>query len=251
MLTRALTVALAAPAAVLGVEACSGELVTTTADGGELDASTDVGSSDAESCAPVVLEVIDGSTDSGCPYTSEIEREPCGAPSNVTVYSDCYFRLDDCSRVCPGNLYFACHYVSPNCDGGIVDDGSTGNSTDTLVECLTSPAVCGTGRKPDGLLPTHHRGRVSHVGAWLAAAAHLEAASVHAFRILERELAELGAPDDLLLAAERARKDEIRHTKTAARLAKAHGGAPARARDPREILDPLRGIGQNSASRCV
>lgn len=59
---------------------------------------------------------------------------------------------------------------------------------------------------------------------WLARAAHDEAASVHAFLALHRELARHGAPRDLLAAVLLAAADETRHAAAVAALARAHGG---------------------------
>lgn len=250
MLGRALAAALAAPAALVGAQACSSD-ETTTSDAG-VDASTDL--VDAGACAPYVTERVDATTAGGCTYTSEIERLPCGAPPGLVVYDDCYFRLADCAQLCVGPVVSNCHYSSPNCDGGVIDDGGDGDAGDTLIECQTSAPCGGKGRRPEGLLPSRRRGSrdASRIAGWLAAATHLEAASVHAFRIMKRELAELGAPEDIVRAAERARRDEIRHAKMTARLAKLHGGSPARARVGKQRPRTLEAIAvENVVEGCV
>jgi hypothetical protein len=63
--------------------------------------------------------------------------------------------------------------------------------------------------------------------AWLVRAAHDEAASVHAFVALARELQAHGAPQELLAWVEAARRDEERHAEVVGRLARAYGGEPA------------------------
>lgn len=85
-------------------------------------------------------------------------------------------------------------------------------------------AVCG--RRPEGLVTSAAPGAAISLGAWLAEAAHLEAASVVAFRRLERELLALGAPHALVVAARRSRTDEIRHAREMALLARRFGATP-------------------------
>lgn len=80
--------------------------------------------------------------------------------------------------------------------------------------------ICG--RRPAGLLATNPS-RGSAVAAFVAASAHLEAASVLAFRRLENELVGLDAPRALVHRARRARQDEIRHARDMSLLAHAFG----------------------------
>jgi len=63
--------------------------------------------------------------------------------------------------------------------------------------------------------------------AWLARAAHDEAASVHAFLALAAELSALGAPAGLLARIDAAISDEVRHAALIADLALRHGAAIA------------------------
>jgi len=60
----------------------------------------------------------------------------------------------------------------------------------------------------------------------LARAAQLEAASVHAFLLLEDELALYGAPEALVVAARRAALEELRHASTVSGLARRYGVQP-------------------------
>jgi hypothetical protein len=64
--------------------------------------------------------------------------------------------------------------------------------------------------------------------------AHLEAASVPAFRQLRAELRSFGAPRRLLDACSQAARDEIRHARATARLARRFGS-----RTPRVHLTPV------------
>lgn len=113
----------------------------------------------------------------------------------------------------------------------------------------TTTANCG--RRPPGLqtaleCPSDHPRDA--VGQYLAAMAHLEAASVSAFRIIERELRLHGAPDSLIRAARGATHDEIRHARTFSRLARLRGAsipkvklAPSEPRSLEELaLDNLK-----------
>jgi hypothetical protein len=77
------------------------------------------------------------------------------------------------------------------------------------------------------------------LGAYFASAARLEAASVTAFRRLRQELELHGAPRELLDAACAAEHDEVRHTRSMARLARRHGGRYVR---PRVADVPVRSL---------
>lgn len=79
------------------------------------------------------------------------------------------------------------------------------------------------GRIPAALRSPGELVQGSSVGTYLAKAAHLEAASVHAFERLARELAAHGAPDELIAAAESAARDEVRHAQLMGALAERHG----------------------------
>ena len=115
-----------------------------------------------------------------------------------------------CSTVCPTD-YVTCCSPQPS-DGGAL-----------LVHCTYN---CGpVGRRPAGLAePTPSDGCA--LGQYFAATAHLEAASVHAFRSLARELVAHGAPRHLVAAARRAAREEIRHARLTRQMARAHGSEP-------------------------
>jgi hypothetical protein len=82
------------------------------------------------------------------------------------------------------------------------------------------------GRRPAGLVEPRHMPARSAVGAWLARAAWLEAASIHAFVQLARELGEHGAPPALVRWALLAADEEVRHARAVSRLAARHGAFP-------------------------
>ncbi|MBX3229661.1 MAG: ferritin-like domain-containing protein [Labilithrix sp.] len=101
----------------------------------------------------------------------------------------------------------------------IAKDGTvTGPDRDPQLE--PDGAVCG--RRPDGLAALSG-GAASGLRAYLAQAAHLEAASVVAFRRLETELRAHGAPATLVARARRSRTDEIRHAREMSALARQAG----------------------------
>ena len=114
---------------------------------------------------------------------------------------------------------------------------------DVLASESESKVVAGSGvcpgRRPEGLREVPRFGGGS-AGDYFAHAAHLEHASVTAFRVLERELAALGAPAPMLAKARRAARDEVRHTRAMSALARSYGAvvAPAVVEPctPRDVL---------------
>lgn len=118
------------------------------------------------------------------------------------------------------------------------------------VEC-TIAAECGAGRRPRGL----RRANVaapSRTAEWLARAAHLEAASVHAFSSLAVELSRLGAPDSFARRARTAAGEEARHARVMGRLARRRGAPipPVRLRTTRPRSAVLVAI-ENAVEGCV
>jgi tRNA isopentenyl-2-thiomethyl-A-37 hydroxylase MiaE len=138
---------------------------------------------------------------------------------------DCFLYLADCQTLFPAimNNFFNCHSVDSWC----VDGGVTADPTGAVV---IDYSICpgSAGRVPAGLERAQTARARSALGAYFAATAHLEAASVHAFRRLHRELAEHRAPGRLLRAARRAQRDEVRHAHQTGRMARRFGGAPVR-----------------------
>ena len=188
----------------------------------------------AASCAPVSI-APNPPDDCG-----EYVRLPCGLPAGVVPGSNCYLFINDCKKICPG-FYFNCHSVNDSCkDGKVVPDAKGGIDIDCSI------CAKGVGRIPAGLAPARVARALSALGDWFAAAAHLEAASVHAFRRLHDELAAHGAPARLLRAARRAQRDEVRHARLTARMARRFGGHPV---PPRVAPVPLRALEACGRSR--
>jgi hypothetical protein len=95
------------------------------------------------------------------------------------------------------------------------------------VACTVTPECVG-GRRPPGLVTPARTRHSNPVGALFAEAARLEAASVPAFKLLARELSAHGAPAAIIRAARSAARDEVRHTRATAALARRYRAQPAR-----------------------
>jgi hypothetical protein len=117
------------------------------------------------------------------------------------------------------------------------------------VTCVYNCGIAG--RRPEGLDDVVVSGGCS-VGHYFAAQAHLEAASVHAFRTLARELSAHGAPEHLVAAARRALRDEVRHARATRKMALAHGSRPSPVTASRTTTRSLEEIAvENIAEGCV
>jgi len=135
--------------------------------------------------------------------------------------------------------------------GFLLKVDKSGNVTVQSSAVLSSSPAC-IGRRPDGLRAPGGCAATGPVGAFLAEAAHLEAASVTAFRRLRRELRAHGAPARLLRAASRAAGDEIRHARQTARLARRYDASAPSPRVNQGHLRPLEAIAiDNAVEGCV
>lgn len=104
--------------------------------------------------------------------------------------------------------------------------GSYGEVEELDQQDFTSPPdrkAC-IGRTPAGLTPRVALRSKNALGEHLAACAHLEAASVHAFVRLADELCGHGAPRELVERALSAAEDETRHARVVSALARYHHG---------------------------
>jgi hypothetical protein len=237
-LERALLIALATPPLVAAACASAPNSSSTS---GSSTLTASGGSGGATGSGADTGAVMDGGTSDadaapgpcdGVPFVPEpadtcgaYVRFPCGLPPQVKPYADCYIPLNQCGFLC-ADLAFNCHVVGDAClDGGFVPDAEAGVD----VDCATCPG--GVGRIPAGLRRAQARPRArSAVGEHFAQVARLEAASIAAFARLRDELRAHGAPESLARRAERARRDEVRHARLCARVARRFGGAPAPAR---------------------
>ncbi len=160
-------------------------------------------------------------------------------------------------------------------DGGIPDGGSQGaflHSADcakicgdtltcqqTVNEAGVAGVTCfsqcdyavGCGRRPAELSPCKNHGS-NVLARYFEQAAYLEAASVHAFHRLARELAAHQAPQSLVSAALIAATQEVRHARVMSRLAKRFGGsAPVPPQGPTHIRSLLEIAVENVQEGCV
>jgi hypothetical protein len=187
-------------------------------DGGSAFDATSEAGEDAAACSAVPLDAAayEDAPDGCVAY----KLLPCGLPA--TAQRDkCFVDLATCVGFCHANFIY-CQLGPTSCDdaGDILDAAS-------VIECISCNGIAG--RRPRGLLPARVARRTP-VGDYFVAMAHLEAASVRAFRELAGWLEGFGAPRALVSAALSSAADERRHARATARLARRFGGVPVRAR---------------------
>jgi hypothetical protein len=129
-----------------------------------------------------------------------------------------------------------------------VDPDGTVTLVRTNVASVTGGCV---GRRSEGLVSAPER-CAAPIADFFTSVAHLEAASVDAFRHLAAELEALGAPEALRRQALAAAADEIRHADVMGRVATRFGGRPT----PPEVRAlPLRDLEtlalENMVEGCV
>lgn len=104
------------------------------------------------------------------------------------------------------------------------------------------------GRRPAGLFVPERGAAASVIGAYFAECAHLEAASVIAFRAMRAELVAHGAPEAMVHAAEQAQREEIRHTQLTRGLTDRFGGVFT---EPRVDATRVRSIAEIALENVV
>ena len=235
------------------------------------DASTDVVTSDATIDAGITdaaqgKDVVDAPIDSyvawceagppilladaGCGLYFDV---PCGLPEGLVV--DDGGNINRCDQICIGAPDDLCAQLPPWFTDVLLDAGLIDAGTADTVEAGAVFIVCAcqgaAGRRPEGLVARESRA-TSSVGAFFAHSAHLEAASVHAFARMRRELRALGAPRDLVSRATRAIADERRHARVVSALARRFGGRPSRPRVKRVVHRTVEAIAiENATEGCV
>jgi rubrerythrin len=133
-------------------------------------------------------------------------------------------KVCDCDPSDAG-FFIYCQLSSVSCD-----DAGNRLDAESIVEFVSCNGI--TGRRPLGLHPPRIPRRAP-LGDYFAANAHLESASVRAFRDLAGWLAAFGAPPRLARLARRSAEEERGHARAAARLARRFGGMTARPRTRR------------------
>ena len=155
--------------------------------------------------------------DLGCRYVL-----PCGVPD------DAGFHVEGCALYtgpssAPDSALGCWVPEGLGCMSDVYVPAANGSLTFDCLDCFG-----GGGRRPPGLLAPRRGGAreqaAGGVGAYFARMAYDEAASVHAFVGLEEDLVRLGAPAELIAAAARSARDEVRHARVMARRARACGG---------------------------
>jgi rubrerythrin len=254
---RAMVLAIAGGAAcgTKGSEAIDPSAIDAGAEGGaggdaQPEASADAGrDGPPDKCAPATF------TPDPPDPCGDFIRFPCGLPQGLTTRGACYFGLNDCAAICP-DIHYSCRAFDGYCADGGTETGEIkgivvpDEAGAVVVDCSVCPG--NPGRAPAGLASVGRVVARSYVGGWLAAAAHLEAASVYAFRRLGAELAEHEAPEELVRAARDAERDEARHALAMSRLARRYGGRTSRPRvgdvGPRALEAIAR---ENAVEGCV
>jgi rubrerythrin len=227
-----------------------GDVVSGGGDGG-CDPNTLPDALFSQCCEPAPPFEYDAGADVAptCEYHATLQ---CGLPSWVHAISQpyCVLEYTDCLRLCIGPAYGAkCRVANGyGCD----DDAMAFVAADgqaIQIECDKCGSV---GRRPAGLA----RPRAPHAGTALgrhfASAAHLEAASVHAFERLAEELEHHGASRQLARAARRSARDEVRHARDTSRLARRFGGDPPSVRvGPKRARTLVAVALENAVEGCV
>lgn len=184
--------------------------------------------------------VVNGQTS----FTVECPSGPAQLGADTSIWASVL--LDDCGTLC-GGAVDSCVIART------LDPGTPRNITqcNTSHLCPKGPSTAVEGRRPAELSLCAISG-ASDVGAFFAEVMQLEAASIDAFAILATELAAHGAPADLIAAAERAGRDEIRHARMAEALMRRFGGEAERPVVPRRPVRPLREVAiENAVEGCV
>ncbi len=181
------------------------------------------------------------------PTTLDRLIDPQGALAGLVA--ECRRQDLDCSKLCAAVFFDSMVPDDTTIVGCVLHDRTPAES---LVHVEYQVYVeCSAGRRPPGLRPATIAARAD-VGRWLAAAAHLEAASVPAFVLLARDLIVHRAPPALIQAALVAADDEVRHARVMTALARAHGAEPPAVALTATGIRELRALAlDNAIEGCV
>lgn len=184
--------------------------------------------------------VVNGQTS----FVIECAGGPAQLSTDPTIWANVL--TDDCGTICSSGVD-SC-VITRTVDSGMPRNLVQCNSS---YSCPKTTPVVVDGRRPAELALCEISG-TTDVGAFFAEVMQVEAASVDAFAILAAELSAHGAPADLVAAAERAGRDEIRHARMAEALMRRFGGAAERPVVPRRPVRPLREVAlENAVEGCV
>jgi hypothetical protein len=171
-----------------------------------------------------------------------------GDASIDDLIARCQASSADCTKLCRQAVEQGAHYSYSepfgSCGLTTVDGG-------LAIRVVYTPQCVG-GRCPEGLVRPAGGGAGNTLGAWLAANAHLEAASIDAFEILAAELGAHRAPPALIQAARAAITDEGRHAEAIGRLAVSRGATPPAVYVKRGPVRDIEAVAtENAVEGCV
>ena len=166
-----------------------------------------------------VLVLGVGATQAGCccfdaEYPEDTVEITQPTPEIAALIAGCGTDADACRKLCAEALEVYIRYA----EAVVLDCEVTPLALGARVHVVYDPQIA-CGRAPAGLVASDRTAACSEVAAWLARAAHLEAASIVAFVHLATDLAHLGAPRVLIHAALAAAADEVRHARVLRALA--------------------------------
>jgi hypothetical protein len=195
-----------------------------------------------------------GCTNFGCPAPDVTEtvavQTDAGSGAGLIdasiddLIARCQASSSDCTPLCEQVLWYTGNQPTIESCGLLTVDGGF------AVRIVYNPG-CG-GRCPEGLAPAASGGAGDPLGAWLAASAHLEAASIDAFEILATELRAHRAPPTLIQAARAATVDERRHANAIGRLAASRGAVPPVVYVNRGPIRDIEAVArENAVEGCV
>jgi hypothetical protein len=220
---------------------------STTEPGTDGASASDAGTIDLEDGGVCALKQAPEPSDSDAGSCAEFKMAQCGLPPDFQSIADgCFFSLAQCYEICH-RMMRPCHAYGDSCVNNQVVQNKP-----VLVECAICPG--NVGRRPEGFDPSCAATDPGDgaLGAFFAELARLEAASIDAFDRLRDELVEHGAPDELILAAERSRQDEVEHTRVMTRLARRHGATPSRVGRGTRRRRPLAEVArENMVEGCI
>jgi hypothetical protein len=178
---------------------------------------------------------------------------PCAEPMANTSFSgivpSSMRERDDGYEILFLNQQFSCFGNSVERVTLLV--ATDGTVTELARDKMTESKGC-EGRRPEGLRSQHLGKGASALGEHFARMAHLEHASVAAFDVLALELAEHGAPEELIAWACRSASDEVRHTAITRELAHRFDANPTEAEVVARPLRSLEAIAiENAREGCV
>jgi hypothetical protein len=204
----------------------------------------------ADYCAG--LEPDDGGTgDSTDTGTSETGADETGEGTTAGVFPRSFPGLDQdqCEYFCAGAAPEYGEQLNDCQIVAVTDDCSWFTIDCEYTRCMDN---CGIGGRMHEIVESRSVAGNS-LGGWLGAVAHNEAASVHSFEALARELREHGAPAELIERVFAARDDEVRHARMMTALARAETVTPP----VPEVASALSSRGllaiaiENAAEGCV